>query len=47
MYSRIGAREAGKNLKTLGVGFVWESLRGMGHGTKTTVRRVAGELLCC
>ncbi|KAL6773810.1 hypothetical protein ACKKBG_A22590 [Auxenochlorella protothecoides x Auxenochlorella symbiontica] len=42
MYSRIGAREAGKNLKTLGVGFVWESLRGMGHGTKTTYNAVSG-----
>ena len=38
MYARIGAREAGKNLRTLGAGFVWESLRGFGHGTKTTVR---------
>lgn len=37
MYSRIGSREAGKNLRTLGAGFVWETLRGFGHGTKTTV----------
>ena len=45
MYARIGAREAGKNLRTLGAGFVWESLRGFGHGTKTTVRVFGGGIV--
>ena len=32
----------GKNFKTLGVGWAWETLRGVGHGTKTTYNAVSG-----
>ncbi|KAI3424846.1 hypothetical protein D9Q98_008232 [Chlorella vulgaris] len=42
IYSRAGAKELGKAFKTLGVGWVWEVLRGMGHGTKTNFGAVSG-----
>ncbi|KAL4437279.1 hypothetical protein ABPG75_004418 [Micractinium tetrahymenae] len=42
IYSRMGAKELGKNFKTLGVGFVWEALRSYGHGTKTTFGAISG-----
>ncbi|PSC73847.1 Chaperone dnaJ 10 isoform A [Micractinium conductrix] len=42
MYSRAGAKELGKNFKTLGVGWAWEALRSVGHGTKTTFSAVSG-----
>jgi len=35
-------QELGKNFKTLGVGWAWEALRSMGHGTKTTFGAVSG-----
>lgn len=35
-------QELGKNFKTLGVGWAWEALRGVGHGTKTTFGAVSG-----
>ena len=35
-------QEVGKNFKTLGVGWAWETLRGVGHGTKTTYNAVSG-----
>lgn len=42
IYARVGAKEVGKNFKTLGVGWAWETLRGVGHGTKTTYNAVSG-----
>lgn len=35
-------QELGKDFKTLGVGWVWETLRSAGHGTKTNYNLVAG-----
>lgn len=42
-------QELGKNFKTLGVGWAWEALRSVGHGTKTTFSAVrwAGRPIVC
>lgn len=38
----VAPQELGKNFTTLGVGWAWEALRGVGHGTKTTFGAVSG-----
>ncbi|KAI7835278.1 hypothetical protein COHA_010820, partial [Chlorella ohadii] len=42
IYARAGAKELGRTFKTLGVGWAWETLRSVGHGTKTTYGAVSG-----
>lgn len=43
-YRRAAAKELGKGFKTLGMGFVWESVRGAGHSAGTTVAATSGAL---
>jgi hypothetical protein len=42
VYTRAAAKQLGKDLKVLGLGFVWESLRSTGHGVKTNFKAISG-----
>lgn len=42
IYERCGAKDLGRSLKTLGVGFVWEALRKGSHGVKTQYNAISG-----
>lgn len=42
VYTRAAAKHLGKDMKVLGLGFVWESLRSTGHGVKTNFKAISG-----
>lgn len=42
VYTRAAAKQLGKDMKVLGLGFVWESLRSTGHGVKTNFKAISG-----
>lgn len=42
MYRRAAAKELGKDTKTLGLGYMWESVRSAGHGAKTNIDAISG-----